>query len=300
MAGRLQSDALAFFGPFAAPLLALATPACARPAPTQDADPALWVVKDADTTIYLFGTIHVLKPGLTWFDEGVSGVRPVADAGAGDGRARRGDAAARGGGEGVRRRRRAADHAGAGEVSRHADECDEQDRAAADRMGEDAAMVRGGDAVAAPRAGRGYQPTNGPEAVLTAAAKAGGKTVEGLETFEGQLSIFDRLSPPAQVQLLESTMDELPKAGETMATMVADWSRGDPDALAREMNGSLKDLPEVAKALLTDRNRRWAGWIAERMNVGTVFVAGAGHLAGTESVQAMLGAYRLKAVRVKY
>jgi TraB/PrgY/gumN family len=54
--------------------LLLALPACAQQArdssPT-DADPALWVVKDADTTIYLFGTIHVLKPGLSWFDEGV-------------------------------------------------------------------------------------------------------------------------------------------------------------------------------------------------------------------------------------
>ena len=38
---------------------------------TTDADPALWVVKDEDTTIYLFGTVHVLKPGLSWFDEAV-------------------------------------------------------------------------------------------------------------------------------------------------------------------------------------------------------------------------------------
>ena len=53
--------------------LAFALPACAQPAPTatKDADPALWVVKDKDTTIYLFGTIHVLKPGLSWFDEAV-------------------------------------------------------------------------------------------------------------------------------------------------------------------------------------------------------------------------------------
>src|ERR1700760_663528 len=43
----------------------------AAPAATVDADPALWVVKDKDTTIYLFGTVHVLKPGLSWFDEGV-------------------------------------------------------------------------------------------------------------------------------------------------------------------------------------------------------------------------------------
>ena len=36
-----------------------------------DPDPAIWVVKDDDTTIYLFGTIHILKPGLSWFDEAV-------------------------------------------------------------------------------------------------------------------------------------------------------------------------------------------------------------------------------------
>lgn len=38
---------------------------------TVDADPALWLVQDEDTKIYLFGTVHVLKPGLGWFDEAV-------------------------------------------------------------------------------------------------------------------------------------------------------------------------------------------------------------------------------------
>ena len=32
----------------------------------EDADPALWVVKDEDTTIYLFGTVHYLKPDTKW------------------------------------------------------------------------------------------------------------------------------------------------------------------------------------------------------------------------------------------
>ncbi len=36
-----------------------------------DADPALWVVKDEDSTVYMFGTIHMLKPGYSWFDDGV-------------------------------------------------------------------------------------------------------------------------------------------------------------------------------------------------------------------------------------
>src|SRR3982750_4293723 len=37
----------------------------------KDVDPALWVVKDKDTTIYLFGTVHILKPGLGWYDGAV-------------------------------------------------------------------------------------------------------------------------------------------------------------------------------------------------------------------------------------
>ena len=61
-----------FRAAFTALALTLSLPACAQTAkPANDADPALWVVKDADTTIYLCGTIHVLKPGLTWFDESV-------------------------------------------------------------------------------------------------------------------------------------------------------------------------------------------------------------------------------------
>src|SRR3546814_7086754 len=56
-----------------------AEPTTAAAAATADADPALWVVKDEDTTIYLFGTVHVLKPGLSWFDEAVN---PAFDASA--------------------------------------------------------------------------------------------------------------------------------------------------------------------------------------------------------------------------
>ena len=47
--------------------------ASARPpaAKTADVTPALWRVKDEDTTVYLFGTVHVLKPGTEWFNSGI-------------------------------------------------------------------------------------------------------------------------------------------------------------------------------------------------------------------------------------
>ena len=56
---------------FLMPALALLVAPVAHAQEARDADPALWVVKDADTTIYLFGTVHVLKPGLGWFDGAV-------------------------------------------------------------------------------------------------------------------------------------------------------------------------------------------------------------------------------------
>lgn len=302
---RLMKTSLTALG------LLLALPACAQQpaakAPARaanDADPALWVVKDKDTTVYLFGTIHVLKPGLTWFDEAVktafdrsneiklelvmpdqaamtklvmaTGVAP----------------------------------AGAPPLTEQlpADKRPAFTKAVVD-MGLPAnALDRFRPWLAAtqlsiaPLSKMGYDSANGPEAVITAAAKQAGKPLTGLETAEQQLGFFGSLSQPAQLHFLESTVDELPKLDETMATMVKEWADGDPDALAREMNDNLKDSPEVAKVLLTDRNVRWAQWIKGRMaQPGTVFIAvGAGHLAGPDSVQAQLAKLGLKAERIRY
>ena len=46
-------------------------PAPAAKAALPDADPAIWVVKDPDTTIYLFGTFHALDGKSDWFNDEV-------------------------------------------------------------------------------------------------------------------------------------------------------------------------------------------------------------------------------------
>ncbi|MBN8849133.1 MULTISPECIES: TraB/GumN family protein [unclassified Sphingomonas] len=292
-----------FSASFAALGLAFALPACAQPAATKDADPALWVVKDKDTTIYLFGTIHVLKPGLSWFDEAVkkafdnSGtlvlemVEPdqatqqkvvLSKAFAPDGPTLS---------EQLPAEKRA--------VMAKALTDNGLSLSQYDRMRPWFAAIT---LSILPLEKIGYDPANGPEGILTRAAQAQKKQVIGLETFEGQMSIFDKLSQKGQIELLTSTIDELPKARENMDKMVDEWARGRPEELAKDMNASLKDTPEVAETLLLNRNRQWAGWIAERMKTpGTVFIAvGAGHLAGQGSVQDQLLRYKLKAVRIKY
>src|SRR4051794_14858670 len=48
--------------------LAAASPAIAPAAPQASADPAMFVVGDADTTVYIFGTFHALDGQSNWFD----------------------------------------------------------------------------------------------------------------------------------------------------------------------------------------------------------------------------------------
>ncbi|WEK01705.1 MAG: TraB/GumN family protein [Candidatus Sphingomonas phytovorans] len=305
-------------GKLIAPLMLLLTaPACAQPAPkatptpvaaagkaaVRKADPALWVIRDKDTTIYLFGTIHVLKPGLSWFD---GAVKKAFDA--------------------------------SGQVVL---ELVMPDAAAMQALVTSKGMARDGIALTQrlpeakrpvlgkaltdlglpatafdsmepwyaatnlsllPLMKKGYDVTNGPEQSITKAAAAQGKPVIGLETAEEQLNFFDSLSMPAQVAFLSNTIDELPKLDATMTSMVDSWARGDPDALGKTLNDDLNASPEVKKVLLVDRNKRWAYWISQRMKQpGVVFIAvGAGHLAGNDSVQEQLKGYRLNAKRVKY
>lgn len=289
----------------AALLLAAPLPACAKTAARApgDADPALWVVKDADTTIYLFGTIHVLKPGLSWFDEAVRKAFDTAD-----------------------------------EVKLEIVDLAPAEMAAlvqsrgmlppgqtlTARLPAKAqpALARYMDAIGLPRPVYdrmqpwlaasylqvqslqkvGYDPANGPEQVITTAAKQANKPLTGLETVPEQIGFFAGLSDKAQVSMLAETLDEMPKLGREMGRMVDQWSAGKTDLIAHELNQGVTRSPETMKVLLTDRNKRWADWITARMDrQGTVFIAvGAGHLAGTASVQAELAKRGVKTVRVAY
>lgn len=300
----------------AAPAILLAPPVTAQSAPapmaapvatasvsTTNADPALWVVKDKDTTIYLFGTIHVLKPGLSWFDDGVKKAFDSSD-------------------ELVLEMVQPDQATMQNIVLSKAyslsgptltERLPEADRGnylkAMNSLGiPPAAFDRAQPWFAAtnlsllPLMKLGYDPKSGPETVLTEAAATEKKAIEGLETPEQQIGYLAGLPEKVQMAFLESTLKDLPKTEETMNGMVAAWSRGDPDALAKFMNDGLDDSPELAKTLLFDRNARWAQWIKARLDKpGTVFVAvGAGHLAGRQSVIDQLKTLKITAKRVAY
>ena len=274
------------------------------PAPavaTINADPALWVIKDADTTIYLFGTVHVLKDNIKWFD---GGVKAAYDASS----------------EVVFELDLSNPQALQSAVMKMA--IDPDGPALTQKIGPDmtASLEQALKDIGLPIAAfekfepwvlpvvmtgaalakTGYKPESGVELQLVSALKKDSKTLVALETAEEQMGFFDSLPERVQIAFLKATIADLPKTGPVIDEMVAVWAKGNPEALEALLNKAMAASPELEKVLLNDRNARWADWVEKRMaKPGTVFMAvGAGHLAGKNSVQEMLKAKKLIATRI--
>lgn len=289
--------------------LALALTACAAadappPAPAAapaPSGPALWKVADADTTIFLFGTVHALPKDVEWYRG------PIAEAlGAAQVLVTEippGELTT----PAVQQAFLAKAQLPAGQSLRDA-------LSAEQRATYEAAVTGLGLPVAAfdkvepwfaavtlsalPLLKGGYSTEAGVESAIE--AKAGVKTRAALETVDGQLRLFDEMPVATQVEFLMSVVAQLDRVVPSMNEMVAAWAKGDAERLAALMNEELDD-PALADRLLYARNRDWAKWVARRLDEpGTVFVAvGAGHLAGTNSVQDYLQQAGTAVVRVQ-
>ena len=277
-------------------------PVKADAAAVKDVDPALWVVKDADTTIYLFGSVHILKPGLGWFDDGVKTafdasdqlVLEMVEPPAAEVQAMFGKFAMDQKGKALRSKMNDADRAvfeaAMGKLGVPAAAFDPFEPWAAAMTLSILAMQKSG-----------FDLNSGVEKQLTAAANISKKPISGLETMEFQLGVFDTLAESEQVQFLVETAKDIDDAGATVDKMVDLWAAPEPEKLGALMNEEMTSR-SLYDVLLTKRNANWAKWISARMaKPGVTFIAvGAGHLAGPTSVQALLPAYGLNATRVAY
>lgn len=270
--------------------------------PLVHARPAIWRVKDRDTTIYLFGTIHLMKPNIVWFegpvrkayDKAQEVVVEVAETPGPALQAR------------IMQKAMAPD--GPTVTEQLPEDVRPQYAKMLEQLGPGAAMldkVQPWFAALAlttePLRKLGYDAANGVDRTVMAQAGKDKKLLTGLETAEGQIDLFAQLPKDLQILLLSETLREQDKIGETIGKMIKAWVEGDPVALAQDMNESMEESPELMKRLLFDRNEAWADWIKARMaKPGTVFIAvGAGHLAGPGSVQDALGRRGIKSSLIK-
>ncbi|MDR3511437.1 MAG: TraB/GumN family protein [Caulobacteraceae bacterium] len=267
------------------------------------ADPALWEVKGPHAKVYLFGTIHVLRPSQPW-------------------------------------RSAAVDKALAESQTLWLEIPDSNDLGAArsyiQQLGIDAEhplstkltpadlarVDAAAKALGAPGEARlepmrpwlaaitlsvlpalkaGYDPKSGVEQALTRQATAEGKPIKGFETLGEQLHFLADLPQDQEVALLDSTLDDISDAAAKTDEMVHAWAAGDVEKLARLTDEHMKrDSPALYDLLLTQRNRNWAATLDERLQgEGVSFVAvGAGHLAGPDSLQHDLEARGYRVVRI--
>ena len=279
-----------------------ATPPAASAA-RDNSNPALWVVKDHDTTIYLFGTLHVMRPDMQWFNDGVKAAFDRSDTVVTEvGSMNDMQAQARAmmkyamspDGKTVTSRLTEAQRATyIAEMTKLGLNWQQFEKMAPMFVGIVATMTKYGKS--------GAKANTGAEMVLDKAIKDTGKTSVALETAEQQLQWMSQIPMDEQVTGL---MDTLTKqtADDMIERMIAAWNAGEAEKLGAIINEAFDNTPKTRALLLTDRNQRWADWIVKRMATpGTVFVAvGAGHLAGRDSVPEYLARQHLKAKRVNY
>ena len=273
------------------------------PAPrAEGAGPALWVIRDADSTIYLFGTVHVLRPTTAWGSDAVdaafdSATRLILEVANPD------------------------DQAAAMPLIQQygispatplsslltADEMAALD-VAARSMGMTAAQL---DPLrpwlaaltlsVAPLTKAGYDPQSGVDLLLKARAEAAGIPVSGFETIDEQLRILAGFPEAGQLDFLRSTLEDMDDATVELDKLVSAWADGDVETIEAVGVAPMRDESELMyQSILVNRNVNWAGQIETLLDgSGTVFIAvGAAHLAGDDSVQTKLAERGITAERL--
>jgi uncharacterized protein len=270
------------------------------------AQPAFWVVRDADSTIYLLGTVHLLKPETVWkTDKLLAAMKeaqqlwlelPTTDP----------QAMAP---EMMQLVTRYGLSPGA-PLSKDLTptEMKTLDEAAklSGLSGSQLNIFRPWFAAltisnaAITRAG--YDPLSGVDTNVEAIFKARGIKPNGLESAEEQIKVFASMSREQELGYLRQTMEEYDNASTELDQMVDQWSKGDLAGLEQLFVTDIEaETPELYDALLRNRNANWVVKIEEMLKgKGVIFIAvGAGHLIGNDSVLAMLKAKGVASERLQ-
>ncbi|MBT8111163.1 MAG: TraB/GumN family protein [Gammaproteobacteria bacterium] len=136
----------------------------------------------------------------------------------------------------------------------------------------------------------GFNPALGVEMHMTSRAVADGKPIEGLEGIEEQLAFLDGLSLQAQRELLIQTLEDSANMGQSIDAMIRAWRYGDIEFLESGLLDSFAEHEELNDELVTSRNRRWVSQITELLDDRDdyLIIVGALHLVGDAGVPKLL------------
>ena len=258
--------------------------------------PVLWSLADEDTTVYFFGTVHLLRPELEWRTDEIDAAIVSADKLVFE----------------VDMQSEAAQRAVMTDFLARGMFEDGRTLKSVLPDEEEAVIAEAFDSIGVPLDAMntfepwmaslnlgvlnlqkdGYDPNSGVENVLYAEGAASGKTFGYLESIDKQADAFDLLPEDVQISMLYETALMMDESTAMLDHLVDEWAEGDVEGLAAL--GADPDgvgMSDAAyQAILVTRNKAWVPQIEEMLETpGTVFIAvGAAHFAGPDSVITML------------
>ena len=265
------------------------------------AEPAVWAAHGANATVYLLGSVHLLRPGTVWegpavrraFDEArecwFEAVLPDDPAGM----------------------QAAMMSIGLDPAHKLSDLLPHNRRALLDRLAAESGM---GPAMQAmrpwlaavvltgqPLLKAGFDPALGVDTVLQAQAKAAGKQVAGVETMDQQMQLMAGLPQGLAIKFLLSAMDDAAKGPAQIDEMIRDWQSANTEAMARTVTGQIRrESPELYRIIFVNRNETFARAVESFLagDKTVLLVIGAGHLAGPDNVRDLLARRGIKVERM--
>jgi uncharacterized protein YbaP (TraB family) len=284
---------------FVTTLAAVLLAACAGP-PAR-AKPPVWIVRDADSELVLFGSVHLLPSGLDWRPKALKSALasaqdvwfelPIDAASEAETSRLAVQYGLLGPDQSLFKMLPPADAQRLGRVARAYG----VDPATLDRLRPWLAEVALG-AAAYRKAGAGA--ADGVERTLAAEAPPAAQR-RAFETPLEQVEILAGASPADQLASLRQTLEELEDEPDEFQKLVRAWMAGDLAAIDREAIRPLRAAaPDLFRRLVSDRNARWAQVLDARLKGRgrTVVIVGMGHLIGPDGLPARLRAlgYRVE------
>jgi uncharacterized protein YbaP (TraB family) len=116
------------------------------------------------------------------------------------------------------------------------------------------------------------------------------KEIVPLETVDFQIGLLTDFSKEEGELLMKSTLKEIDTTKNDLMEMLKAWQTGDAAKLEKLLNEAVSEAPVLYRRLLTDRNHNWLPKIEELARGGknAIVIVGAGHLVGKEGLVELL------------
>lgn len=128
----------------------------------------------------------------------------------------------------------------------------------------------------------GFDSEHGLDTYFFGRAEADGKKVLGLESVDFQIDLLNSLSRENPNDFVTRALADLTVIEEDVAFLEKAWKTGDSEALSALMSKSFEGYPNLYKTFVLDRNERWLKTLRGLLKTSEthMVVVGAGHLSG--------------------